>query len=287
MLSFLTSFSQFNQVRGTEQIYLNIRESYIEDGEDINDYLKEDYSIQNNDDYVTVENDIKYYYLKFHSDLAAMSNVNSINQVLSSSMFVVFPIILSIYTILNGYLDLKYGVFKIKALRQAMYKVILSKLLSILIVSLIALVFLCVSFAVFQLGFQNIIRPDPSINIDYTVISEINFLGRAPIQLLAMFVIIGVNITFFFFLTLVSKSIVAPLFVLLVYNLLIPVLGRFDVKQNLLLLYNEIFYKNSSIFTSLEINQSFSLFNLFVSLMIVAAIILFMSIFTNKKGYLT
>lgn len=286
LLSFFSSFSQYNLLKSTEQNYLMIRESFIDEGLDINEYLNKDYHIETEGDQVIVENDLKYYYLKYHTDLAAMSIKNSVNQVLSSSIFVFFPIVLSIYTIMIVYMDFKYSVFKIKAMRATMFKIFMSKLLSILIVVFMSIIFLCITFAIFQFGFKSIIELNPSIKIDYNVIEKISLLGKAPLQIFVIFMISSINVIFFFFLTLLTKSNIGPLFVLIAYNLFIPVLGKFDLKQNFLLLYDEIFYKNSSTFSKAMINQPFSLFNLFISILIVSILILLMNYITRKKGYI-
>lgn len=72
--------------------------------------------------------------------------------------------------------------------------------------------------------------------------------------------------------------------VLIIYNLFIPNLGRYDLKENFLILYNKVFYMNSTTFNINPVDKPFSFINFTTSIVIILLLVLLMNYIICKRS---
>ena len=282
----LSSLMFFSQVTLIQSNLINFEihlEEATKNKEDIHQLLGGNFSGSFNNNVEQIDNPLKYYYLAYQSSLVAMNVKNGINQLLSSSYFIIFPFIAGIYGIVAANSDIKYHATKIRLSLDAQWKLNLNKILASF---LSIFFFLLASIGVFLLlQYLSIffIKPEPSLNIDGTLLNQISYLNKAPVQLLLIIIVALMNFIVCFYLTVVTRNTFFSIFLLGIYNLILPPLGKYDLKNILLTIYPSIFNTNASTFRA-NVGQNIELgFHLIIiSFFLLLAYILLMEYIQRK-----
>lgn len=254
-----------------------LSEQALQNGEDIKEILASDFSVSSIDNGEIINNPLKYYYMSYQASLAAMLPVNGVNQLLSSSFFILFPFVCGIYGVILANADIKYRTLNLRRSRSSQWKINRNKLIagivsifSFLVTSI--LVFMCLQFLS-----KFIIEPNSMLYINMEVIKKILYLSQAPIQILT---VMGASITYFiicFYLTFVTRNVLVGIILLLIYNLFLPILGVYDLKNILLYVYDKIFNTNATIFyANAAIDVSLNIWVIVVGFLILGSYIFFM-----------
>jgi len=248
LLSSLMFFSQVTLIQSNLTNFEMHLEEATKNEEDVHQLLSGNFSVTFNNNVEQIDNPLKYYYMAYQSSLVAMNVKNGINQLLSSSYFIIFPFIAGIYGIIVANSDIKYHTTKIRLSLDTQWKLSLNKILASLLSIFFFLFASIVIFLLLQYLSMFFIKPEPSLNIDGTLLNQISYLNKAPVQLLVIIIVAFMNFIFCFYLTAVTRNTFISLFLLGIYNLILPPLGKYDLKNILLTIYPSIFNTNASTF---------------------------------------
>ncbi len=91
LLSTLMFVSQIMLIQSHLRHFQYYVEEALARGETIQEILEQPFSISMNENTEIVDNPLKYHYVAYHSSFAALNVQNGVNQLLSSSFFVLFP----------------------------------------------------------------------------------------------------------------------------------------------------------------------------------------------------
>ncbi|MGG5359655.1 MULTISPECIES: hypothetical protein [unclassified Enterococcus] len=247
-LSLMVFFSQFMLVNNNLRDFTMYADEALRNGEDINQLLRDSFGVSFQNNIELIENPLKHYYIAYHSSLAAMNPQNGINQLLSSSFFVLFPFIAGIYGIVVANADIKYQTLKTRIELKSIKKANLNKILASLLSLLLFLSAAIGTFLLLQSFSPAFIQIDGSINADMTLINQISYLHLAPLQIIMVFFASSICFIFCFYFTVVTKKPILTVFLLGAYNLALPPLGKYDLKDILLSIYPTLFNTNASTF---------------------------------------
>lgn len=285
--TFFVSWSQSNLIKTDSDSFVQIQRSYKNAGIDTKQALNKKYTVQSKGNQVSISNDLKYTYVKVQNDIAAMQPQNGINQILGSSMFIIFPLIMMIYAISTAYFDLNNRTLKVKVTHSGIQPIVIAKLFGLFLSAFITLTILCVAFEFFQFGFRSLESIPTDVPINYTMINGTSYLSSAPIQFLSTLVLACLMITISYYLTLLIRSSILPMIMVGVYYLLIPTLGRFDYKQNIILLYSKLFRGTAVTYTPAPVGGSFSFISFAICVITLVISIVIMNYVITRKGFLT
>lgn len=91
LLSTLMFVSQIMLIQSHLRHFQYYVEEALARGETIQEILEQPFSISMKQNTEIVDNPLKYHYVAYHSSFAALNVQNGVNQLLSSSFFVLFP----------------------------------------------------------------------------------------------------------------------------------------------------------------------------------------------------
>ena len=159
------------------QSHLRHFQYYVEEalrGETIQEILEQPFSISMNQNTEIVDNPLKYHYVAYHSSFAALNVQNGVNQLLSSSFFVLFPFFSGVYGIVIANADIKYHTMKIRRCLDSQWQINRHKIgagflsLTIFILASLSLFLTLQSFSRF------FVQADKSTQIDEALIRQIS-----------------------------------------------------------------------------------------------------------------
>ena len=258
ILCFSISWAQYTAYKNDASSLIRIQQRDKRAGVDVDQILAGGPITFSNGEKAEVVTSLQDAGEKVKQDLVEMAPRNSFDHILGSSMFIVFPITMVIYTISFAYRELKNNQVKIKASMNSIQNVVLSKLISLSMLTFLSLIFICLTSFIFQLGFNNFIHiPNKLALIRYLADGQ-SYLAQAPLQFLSVFGLSLIAVIVSYYLTLLLKRPWLAGILMFGYFSGIPVLGSFDFKQNAVLLYSKLFHENSP-FTPIQINGDFTL----------------------------
>lgn len=285
VICFFTSWAQYSAYKNDSNDLIQTQQAYKESIARSDTTLSSGSSTPDSENNSSIETDFKTTRIKVKQDLIEMAPRNSVDHILSSAMFIIFPATMVVYTVCFAYRDLKNHQLKIKLSMNNVQSVILSKLISLSIVTLISLIFVCLSSFVFQLGFNNFIHiPDKLSFIQYLADGK-SYLPLAPIQFLAMFVLTMLPLVVSYYLTLLVRNPWVVGVAISGYFAGMPILGTFDFKHNALLIYAQLFHENVS-FSPIKINGDFTLVGFLGCCVMVLLFSVFIHYIVTRKKYL-
>lgn len=246
-LSLMAFFSQFMLVSNNLRDFNMYADEALRNGEEINQLLMNS-SGNSFSNMELIENTLQYYYMAYHSSLAAMNLQNGINQLLSSSFFVLFPFLAGIYGIAAANADVKYQMFKTRIKLKSVKKGNLNKVLASLFSLFIFMGAAIVTFLFLQFCSSFVIPLEDSVKIDSSLSNQISYLNLAPMQIAMVFFASIICFVLCFYITVVTKKPLRTFFLLGIYNLALPPLGKYDLKDILLSVYPNLFNTNASTF---------------------------------------
>ena len=248
LLSALMFVSQIMLIQSHLRHFQYYVEEALARGETIQEILEQSFSISMNQNTEIVDNPLKYHYVAYHSSFAALNVQNGVNQLLSSSFFVLFPFFSGVYGIVIANADIKYHTMKIRRCLDSQWQINRHKIgagflsLTIFILASLSLFLTLQSFSRF------FVQADKSTQIDEALIRQISYLEKAPLQLSVLLGFAFLSFLVCYYFTTVVKNSFITLCLLGIYFLFLPPLGKYDLKNILLYLYPKIFNTNASTF---------------------------------------
>lgn len=248
LLSTLMFVSQIMLIQSHLRHFQYYVEEALARGETIQEILEQPFSISMNENTEIVDNPLKYHYVAYHSSFTALNVQNGVNQLLSSSFFVLFPFFSGVYGIVIANADIKYHTMKIRRCLDSQWQInrhkIGSGFLSLIIFILASLIL----FLILQSFSRFFVQADKSTQIDEALIRQISYLEKAPLQLSVLLGFAFLSFLVCYYFTTVVKNSFVSLCLLESYFLFLPPLGKYDLKNILLYLYPKIFNTNASTF---------------------------------------
>lgn len=248
LLSALMFVSQIMLIQSHLRHFQYYVEEALARGETIQEILEQPFSISMNQNTEIVDNPLKYHYVAYHSSFAALNVQNGVNQLLSSSFFVLFPFFSGVYGIVIANADIKYHTMKIRRCLDSQWQINRHKIgagfLSLIIFILASLIL----FLMLQSFSRFFVQADKSTQIDEALIRQISYLEKAPLQLSVLLGFAFLSFLVCYYFTTVVKNSFITLCLLGSYFLFLPPLGKYDLKNILLYLYPKIFNTNASTF---------------------------------------
>lgn len=255
-----------------------------EQGQNIDELLKGSFNKSSDGNIEMIDNPVKYYYLATCSSIIALAPHNAINQLFVSSFFIIFPVICGVYGIVVAYTDRKYRTSTLQNILFSPRSVNCRKIFASVISITISLFSAIVTFLFGQILYNFFGKFPKSPMIDFKSLAKISYLRMAPLQIL---ILMSSSTLFFiitYYLTIVCKNVFAPSFVLAVYNLVLPSLGKYDLKNIMYNAYTNFFNTNAATYT-MDIGKSYEISNFayFIPLIfIILFVALSETIYENK-----
>jgi hypothetical protein len=244
----LNLYTNSNQLKSSYQLYQQSLQSYEVHGESIKDAMAAPSIVTEQSDgfgsnSMTVENTLRYDYDQTALLLFMNNPKNLPSQALELISFVIIPIVFGIYGTYLATYDHKYKTIKIKALQNNWVQVIISKQLSVLGFSIVILpIILLCSYVFGWIVYPATVNGIPT---------DIFILEKTPVENLLMQYLLCLTIcnifsTLGFLLGTALKSFIASSMIIIAYNVFIPVLGKYDLKNIIAVLGHKVFNFNGS-----------------------------------------
>lgn len=265
-------YSNCNQIVNAYHSYRKTEEYYNANHIDIEDALSDEYTYNSSKDgegeIENIENPLRYYRELIGINAYIASPSYAIPSVLEYASCLFFPLLFGILGIITGTYDTKYKTKRIKAIRLSKSKIIASKQIALIISSiLIVAVVLFASYLISFLLNKMVLANVPLQNFDIHTIET-----KSPMIMKIMY---GMGIALLFseiglFAGTILKGAVIPIIILFSYSLMIPNLGRYDLK-NIMLFSAQNVYDYSG---SFAINKPFEISHLENSILWIFVIVI-------------
>ncbi|MBA3927411.1 hypothetical protein [Listeria rustica] len=229
----LSSLNQYEAWKAPNEDLKEMLEANKSIGYTLEQALATDQVITKEDGVETSNNPIKYAYYEAKTQKAALNPWNAPNQFFTSLAVVVLPVIWGLYCILTT-----LGANKAARADRSYGSSFLGKLIALCITGIGVVIFttilsILVQFAANAMLGIHVNTPAPD-------------LAKLPIQTAYQCLVFTLFASFFFFLATWTKSQKISILVLVIYMLLIPNLGGFDLKNLLLLTIGDIYNTSAS-----------------------------------------
>lgn len=230
------SFGQFQQLNHNIKSYkkevMMLEESGIsEEKALLLEDKKQEIKTENGDILTIEENPVKSSHRAITMTLYSISPYYFLQNILEGATYIFFPIILSIYAIFLSALEYETKIIRIRAIKTKWENVMLSKLLYAIFIGTIFIMITSL-IAYFIASVQYRLIDDSIINKFMTneYQGSFNIFQNISISILISTVFISIAV----FLTTVFKNSFKASIIVLLYLLVIPSLGMFDLKNILM-----------------------------------------------------
>ncbi|MBD3859421.1 ABC transporter permease [Bacillus sp. 28A-2] len=232
LISLWNVYAQYETTKSNYAQYVKTETEYKELGIDIKKALTMPVNIEEGElagaEGEVVENVLKYDYEQFIQSLHLMEPTQAISTNLEWMGFIFYPLIFGLYAIYLTTYDVKYKTMKLKAVRYQWNDVLFSKQLSLYVVILFFIPIVCLISYMASHIFYSVISHDISVQLfTYKDSTEYSIL----IQLLFVVCTSWLFSTIVFYLGSLCRSFILSVVIYMVYFLLIPNLGVFDLKN--------------------------------------------------------
>lgn len=231
-----------------------------------------------------IDNVLRY---DFENLLKSIDNIKPskiTSQMLAYLSFIFFPIIFGIYGVLVSNYDLKFRTLKLRLLFTDIKTYILSKVISISVVSIVVLfILMLVSIVISYFLYGNISsNPELSKFIDISI--PLNNSKNILIQILFSLFIILLFSNLGFCIGILTRNVLTSSLIICIYILIIPNLGKYDLKNTLIGIGNKLFEFSSNFQLASPIG-SLTFINYFILFFIFILSILLPIIIENKRSH--
>ncbi|MDB1679145.1 MULTISPECIES: hypothetical protein [Enterococcus] len=249
--------SQRNLVNSHLDSFYQAVEDAIANGENITQLLDGGFRLERSKNIEIIDNPTKYYFMAYQASLVAMLPKNGINQLLSSSFFIIFPFMSGIYGVVIANAEIKYGTNKVHRTICSQWQINQSKLIASMVITLTSVLLISImGFVMLQLLTPWLFPVEVIPLIELDSINQLSFMHHSLYQILFVLGNSLIYLLIMFYLTLVTKNMLVSLFVLSTYTLFLPILGKFDLKNIILTMYPKVFNTNA---TTFHINEGIDL----------------------------
>lgn len=239
-ISLLNIYGLKSKATSSYDLYVKTYNLYKEEGMDVDKMLDMPINISGTGSEQVVDNPVRFRLAEAGDAIGLLNNSSIITNTLEWMTFVFFPIIFVIYSIYLASYDYKYKTIRIKATQMASSKLITSKLLSLYLGVLI--IFLTTTFVSFIAGYffhQQLINEIPN-----AILARFNTgldHNNLIIQLLFSLMISLIFASIGFLLGILFKSALIPVILFFVYDFIVPVLGKYDIRNIISVIAHDIF----------------------------------------------
>lgn len=244
ILSILNIFSLNNSITNKYNLYTQTLKFYKEDGLDIEKALSEDYEVKSNGNIEEVDNVLKYDHDAVSNSIESIDPINTINSSLSFLTVAFLPIIWGVYGAIVGSYDFKYKTLKVRSVLSKNKNILLSKHLSISIVIVINTLISLLVFYILSLILYNSTLHNNTFK-EFITLSKFN-IGNNILQILFSITVSIIFSNIGLIIGMVSKNSLMASLIICLYNLLIPNLGAYDIKNLIMNLGDKIYTFNES-----------------------------------------
>lgn len=234
LLAGLNAFSLRENIYNKFNVFNKTLEVAESNGENIEEALRSVVNVTKNDNVEEVDNVLKYDYLNLVNSIKAVNPKSTVNQTLSYMTFSFFPIIFGVFGVIVATYDRKYKMRKLNASYDNKKIRFISKILSLILISSVVLIItLGITYIINFLIYNNISgnpRFEPYILNNIASMGLIFKIKQVLFSLSVIFIfsIIG------FILGSILMNSTSAILVILLYNLLFPITGKYDLKNILL-----------------------------------------------------
>lgn len=185
-----------------------------------------------------VENILRFDYENFVLSLHHLEPKQSVIMTLELMGFIIFPLAFTLYAIYISSYDIRFKTVKVKAVSHDWKSVLLAKQCSVYMVMAAAVIaVVCTAYVSSFVFYSLASRAIPVGEFTKPAVSKSNI----PLQLVVVLAVSFIFSTVGFYLGVLFRSFITPALLYIVYSLLIPALGRFDLKNLLSNLGHAVF----------------------------------------------
>lgn len=279
----LTLFSNVWQLKSNYQLYQRTYSNYIKNGEDVNASLKKNYHIDQKQEagnqIETIDNPLKYDYDNVVHSLYLTSSDYIPIQSLEGSTFALFTILFGIIGVYSISCEYRYKTVKLKASIYDWNKIIFSKMCSgFIAITGIILISLIISYF-----FGLIIRNVNVNSIEFSAFTVSPVINKSNLFIQFLF---SISVSYLFYLIgvclgAIFKNVWIPLVAILAYNLVIPNLGKYDLKNVISVLGHKIynFQGSQTLYNPISVSTWASV----IVILMIAFISVLLTFFVSKK----
>lgn len=279
LLAILNLISLSSKITDNYARYLKTRENYEQDGIDIESSLRAPNTVKKEDGFIIVDNPLKYDYMELSNNVHNLNPKYVISNTLEYMIFVFCTFTFAIYGAYIAAYDYKYKMYKTKTNRKELAYTIISKLLSMLLA--IFLVVMLTSFMAYILSFFFNEKLKDSVPLDDFFFEDFGYKSNMLIQIFFSIIVTFIYGMWGFLIGFLCKNISIPTIVFAMYGFVVPILGKYDLRNIISNLSHEIFdFKGRfQMFEPIKVNN----FLCIMYLVLYTLIPIFISVFIGKR----
>lgn len=201
-----------------------------------------------------VENILRYDYEQFVLSLHHLQPKQSVIITMEWMGFIVFPLAFTLYAIYISSYDMRFKTVKVKAVKHDWKSVLLAKQCSVYMVMLAAMAaVLCTAYMSSFIFYSLASRVIPVDQFLISALPKANILLQFIVVLTVSFIFATIG----FYLGVLFRSFITPALLYIIYSLLVPALGKFDLKNLLSNLGHAVFNFNGNfrLFTPVKVDM--------------------------------
>ncbi|WP_427182067.1 hypothetical protein [Paenibacillus sp. TC-CSREp1] len=239
-ISLLNIYGLKSKASSSYDLYVRTYNLYKEEGMDVDKMLDMPINISGTGNEQVVDNPVR---LRLEEAATSINHL-TINSIVINTLewmtFVFFPLIFAIYSIFIASYDYKYKTVSIKATLMAPSQLITSKILSIylgvLIVFVVTLITSLITGVIFHNQIISEIPEQTLTRFDYAIVPN-NLMLQILFSLLVSLIFASIG----FFMGILFKSALLPVILFFVYDFIVPVLGKYDLRNLVSVIAHDIF----------------------------------------------
>ncbi|ANY65479.1 hypothetical protein BBD42_02610 [Paenibacillus sp. BIHB 4019] len=242
-LSTLNLFGLVSKAEGTYDVYVKTYNEFKDAGIDVEAMLKSPINRdikQNGSDRLTkVDNPVRFQFEEAGAASQLLKGTNIITNTLEWLDFVFFPIIFTLLGIHFVSYDYKYKTYKLKVIKAKWNKLFAGKLFALFTCTFFIFIFTLIASYMIGLYFHSQV-------VNRIPIEQFSSLPQIENNKFIIQLVFSLFICIFFSLIgflmgILFKSFILPTIIFLVFNLLLPVLGKYDIRNMIAIISHEIF----------------------------------------------
>lgn len=228
-ITFLHVYGLYNSVLNNYNRYLKTEQSYKENNMDILEALKEENDPVKNGNTTITNNPIKEDFLKLATSIQNLDQGYIISNSLEYFIFVFGTMIFGIYAAYIATYDYKYRIHKFFSIKYKPIELLIGKILSTLLVLLLnILVMGLISYFASPILKSLVNREVP---IENFIIPGLEYNNNIGLQLIFTISLLGFYILISCIISYILKNMLPCTLFIIAYTILIPVLGKYDIKN--------------------------------------------------------
>lgn len=278
-ISTLNTISLIAKIESNYNRYKHTEITYIQDGLNINEYLNIESAINKENNTVIIDNTLRYDFENLSYSINNIKPNNIVANMLEYSIFVFCTFIFGVYGVYIAVFDFKNNTIKSKMIMSDRSSIIIGKNLSAFLIIFLLLASVCLATYIFSFFIPLFINVD-KYSIGYEFITY-NYNNNILIQFLFSYAVLCLYFSIGFLFGIVVKNTIICVSILAIYGFLIPILGKYDLRNIISVLSHNIFAFNGNftMFTPIYLSNHLSII-IFISLFI---LLLIFEVFIFKK----